>query len=247
MAVKKGLTHKHADHMSRIRNDEEPTGVDDDLPDANLFHIESVPKWSRMIAEFLSTTSLTQGIRMSRLKPNFLEAWNRFQLISGRLYHLMDDGILFLVLNLEEYPRILQDTHVSFTGQHRLRQGTITQILCSGYWWPTMNFHVATFVIKVCKSCQLHPLYSHATLYKVTPIRGWAKNIVACIVSGKDILLHIQKQLQADAKDYTLFGDHLYKKDIDGQLFLCVGDKEYIPILHQAHSGVGIPKHPSNW
>ena len=33
--------------------------------------------------------------------------------------------------------------------------------------------------------------------------------------------------------------DQLYKKGIDGQLLLCIGDAEYIPILHQAHLGVG--------
>ena len=55
----------------------------------------------------------------------------------------------------------------------------------------------------------------------------------------KNIPLHRQKQFLAEAKDYTMIGDQLYKKGVDGQLRLCVGEKEYIPILHQAHSGVG--------
>ena len=47
VAVKKGLAHSRADHMSRITNDEEPTGIDDDLLDATLFQIKSVPRWSK--------------------------------------------------------------------------------------------------------------------------------------------------------------------------------------------------------
>ena len=93
----------------------------------------------------------------------------------------MDDGILRLVPNPADYPNSVQEAHVSFTGQHRSKQGTISRILCNGYWWPTMQFHVAIFVAKVCKECQIHPLYSHATLYKATPIPGWAAKIVACI------------------------------------------------------------------
>ena len=242
MAVKKGLTHKRADHMSRITNGEKPIGVDDDLPDATLFQIESVPQWSHMIAEFLSTTIFNTRYNNVPSKVQFLEAYSRFQLISGRLYHLMNDGVMRLVPNPDEYPSIVKEAHVTYTDHHRSRQRTITQILCSGYWWPTMNFHVATFVTKVCQPCQLQPVYSHATLYKITAIPGWAKDIVECLKSGrvaKDVPMHRQKQLQADAKDYTLVGDQLYKKGIDGQLLLCAGDKEYIPILHQAHSGVG--------
>ena len=41
IAIKKGLTHKRADHMSRITNGKAPIGVDDDLPNATLFQIVS--------------------------------------------------------------------------------------------------------------------------------------------------------------------------------------------------------------
>ena len=242
VAVKKGLTHKRADHLSRITNGEEPTGVDDDLPDATLFQIESVPKWSKRIATFLSTSVITDVHQDVDTQTKFLEECSCFQLISGRLYHMLNDGVLRLVPNPDEYPRIVQEAHVSYTGQHRSRRATITHILCNGYWWPTINFHVATFVAKVCATCKRQPLYSHATLYTVNPIPGWAKDIVTCLQSGTasaNIPLHRQKQLLADALNYTMIGDQVYKKGIDGQLRLCVGEKEYIPILHQAHSGVG--------
>ena len=201
-----------------------------------------MPRWSKQIAEFLSTTQLDESLENLKSQVNFLEACSRFQLISGRLYYHMDGRILCLVPNPADYPTIVQETHVSFTGQHRSKQTSISRILCNGYWWPTMQFHVATFVAKVCKECQIHPLYLHAALYKATPILGWATKIVACIKSGKvekDIPLHRKRKIEIVSKDYTLVGDQLYKKGIDGQLLLCEGDAKYIPILHQAHSGVG--------
>ena len=49
VAVKKGSTHQRVDHLSRIMIGEEPTRVNDELPDASLFKIELVPKWSEQV------------------------------------------------------------------------------------------------------------------------------------------------------------------------------------------------------
>ena len=69
--------------MSRITNGEAPTRVDDDLPNATLFQIESVPRWSRIIAEFLSTTQFDRLHKNVESQANFLEACSHFQLIFG--------------------------------------------------------------------------------------------------------------------------------------------------------------------
>src|SRR5271156_6467063 len=55
VAVKKGIKHRRADHLSRITSGEAPTGVDDELPDATLFLIETAPRWSEPIIQVLST------------------------------------------------------------------------------------------------------------------------------------------------------------------------------------------------
>ena len=55
VVVKKGTTHQRADHLSRITNGEAPNGVDDDLPDAYLFNIEMVPRWSQKMIPFFIT------------------------------------------------------------------------------------------------------------------------------------------------------------------------------------------------
>ena len=46
VAVKLGHNHQRADHLSRITSGEQPTGVEDDLPDTALFKIETTPKWA---------------------------------------------------------------------------------------------------------------------------------------------------------------------------------------------------------
>ena len=65
--------------------------------------------------EFLSTAQFDGLCNDVQSQANFLEACNCFQLISGRLYHLMDDKILCLVPNREEHPSIVQEAHVSCT------------------------------------------------------------------------------------------------------------------------------------
>ncbi|MCO5549982.1 hypothetical protein L7F22_003459 [Adiantum nelumboides] len=44
IVVKKGSTHNRANHLSRLVHGEEPTEVEDDLPDAYLFNVEMVPR-----------------------------------------------------------------------------------------------------------------------------------------------------------------------------------------------------------
>ena len=80
--------------------------------DATLFQIESVPRWSKRIAEFLSTIHFDESHENLRSQVNFLEACS---CVLGRLYYLMDDGISRLVPTLADYPNIVQDAHESFT------------------------------------------------------------------------------------------------------------------------------------
>ena len=54
VVVKQGKTHLRADHLRRIIYGEKSTGFDDDLPDAYLFQLEMVPKWSENIVSLLT-------------------------------------------------------------------------------------------------------------------------------------------------------------------------------------------------
>lgn len=52
--VKKGSTHICADHLLRMIHGEPLVGVEDNLPNANLFNIEMVSKWSEQWVLLLS-------------------------------------------------------------------------------------------------------------------------------------------------------------------------------------------------
>ena len=54
VVVKKGKTHQRADHLSWLTNGEEPVGVEDDLPDAYLFNIDMVSRWSEELIPLLT-------------------------------------------------------------------------------------------------------------------------------------------------------------------------------------------------
>ena len=53
VVVKKGITHQRVDHLSRLINREAPMGVPYDLPNAYLFNVEMVQKWSTNIIPML--------------------------------------------------------------------------------------------------------------------------------------------------------------------------------------------------
>ena len=75
-----------ADHMSRIPNGEPPIGIDDDLADATLFLVDSIPQWSEHIVDVLAhglTNIQNLGTQKSR---QILKESADYQLIASQLY-----------------------------------------------------------------------------------------------------------------------------------------------------------------
>ena len=56
--VKKGTTHQRANHLSHLTIGEAPKGIEDDLPDAYLFNIEMIPKWSENLVPLMTIGQL---------------------------------------------------------------------------------------------------------------------------------------------------------------------------------------------
>ena len=105
VAVKKGSTHQRVDHLSRIMTGESPIGVDDDLLDATLFAIETVPRWARTIVTFLSMGSISSNKSDTM---DIIEDSAPYQhLIFGRLYRMGVDGVMRICLDPNEYEDIL--------------------------------------------------------------------------------------------------------------------------------------------
>ena len=138
VAVKKGSTHQRADHLSKITSGEEPIGANNELPDASLFRVEMVPKWSEQVIHLLTTGSLTDTGNYLQEKTEFLEACGRFQLFSGWLYYLGQDNIMRLVVCLDDYHSIMSDAHISSCGIHVAMEGAVKRVAWQGYWWPAL-------------------------------------------------------------------------------------------------------------
>ena len=213
VAVKKGSTHKRADHVSRIANGEAPIGVDDDIPDATLFKVEIVPRWSESIVQFLSTASFESQPETIQARAQFLHTCRNFKLISGRLYHLGSDQILRLVANPQDYRFLLQEAHVGISGHHFSKVGTIRRVLCEGHWWPTLHRDAVQFLAHNCKKCRAHPSFSHSTLYQMTQVPSWSDNLVKFLATrtiNKDLPLHRRRKLKLEARSYQMIKDNSF-------------------------------------
>ena len=58
IVVKQGKMHLRADHLSCMIHGEQPAGVKYDLPDAYLFSVEMVPRWSEDIVSLMTIGAL---------------------------------------------------------------------------------------------------------------------------------------------------------------------------------------------
>ena len=75
-----------------------------------------VPKWSEHLVHFLTTKDTMELGETCEKKADFMIACSNFQMIAGQLYHLCQDGILRLVVCLDDYPNLLNQAHVASNG-----------------------------------------------------------------------------------------------------------------------------------
>ena len=93
VVAKKGVTQQRADHLSRLIMGEGQQGIPDDLPDAYLFNVEMVPKWSKDIVPMLTIGSLRLNDSMET-NLTLIEQSTQFSMIAGRLYKQGQDNVL---------------------------------------------------------------------------------------------------------------------------------------------------------
>ena len=85
VVVKKGTTHQRADHLSRLTSGEEPKGIEDDLPDAYLFNIEMIPRWSEEMVPLLTIGQMDIPIPL-REKQAMIQKTASFVMLARRMY-----------------------------------------------------------------------------------------------------------------------------------------------------------------
>ena len=79
--------------MSRVESGEDPTGLDDDLPNAHLFRVEAIPSELAEIGQYLQEGKALDHYLEKKKKILTIKV-SPFTLISGNLYKLGLDDIL---------------------------------------------------------------------------------------------------------------------------------------------------------
>jgi hypothetical protein len=91
--VKPGRMNKGPDHLSRMEHGEEPTSLEDTLPDAQLLAIRKIDDHFAEIVQFLSTGMAPSEYTIPQKKQLVVHAAD-FSLIAGHLYKMGPDEIL---------------------------------------------------------------------------------------------------------------------------------------------------------
>ena len=85
-----------ANHLSRMIHGEKPTRIDDDLPNAYLFKVEMIPKWSKSLM-FLLTIGVLHN------QPAWVVGQSQlYALLVGQLYQDQRNKVLSLCIELED-------------------------------------------------------------------------------------------------------------------------------------------------
>ncbi|MCO5557895.1 hypothetical protein L7F22_011467 [Adiantum nelumboides] len=173
VVVKKEITHQRADHLSRLMHGEAPTGIDDDLPDAYLFNIDMVPRWSEEVIPLLTIGSL-----YLTKQPSIIGASKSLVMLASRLYKQGTDQILRLCIEVHEQDLYRNQSHVQTTSIHNGHA-----LMRVGVYWPKMQQSVHNY-IQSCLICTFQKPVEHATLFKVTVASKWSSYIVDYLTSG---------------------------------------------------------------
>ena len=102
-------------HLSRLESGEEPTDLENNLPDAQLFSIHIVDDYFAEIIKFLITGNALAKYSKKQRKQIVVKAVN-FTIIVGQLYKLGPDEILRWYVLTHERPLILQEAHDGIVG-----------------------------------------------------------------------------------------------------------------------------------
>ena len=132
--VKPGRLNSGPDHLSWIETGEEPTNIEDGLPQVQLFKVSMVDDQYEKIIQFLSTGKAPDDFTTSQKKQLVVCAVD-FQLIVGLLYKMGPDEILRRYVLPHEQEMILAESHDGVAGGHYGGNTTSRKLLRTGLWW----------------------------------------------------------------------------------------------------------------
>ena len=139
------------DHLSRLESGEEPTKLDEGLPDAQLFSIQMVDDYFQDIVQYLATGLVPLEMTTQQKKQLVVRAAD-FTLIAGQMYKMGLDEILRRCVLEHEKPLILAEAHSGAAGGHYAGKSTAQKILAAGLWWPTLHKDAREYC-HICDIC----------------------------------------------------------------------------------------------
>ncbi|KAG7552337.1 Integrase catalytic core [Arabidopsis thaliana x Arabidopsis arenosa] len=141
---KKGIENGVADHLSRMRIEDE-VPIDDSMPEEQLMVFRQLNESSQTLKSLVQVCAMEDKLPWYADYVNYLD--------EPYLYTLCKDKIYRRCVSEDEAEGILLHCHGSAYGGHFATFKTISKILQAGFWWPTM-FKDAQQFISRCDSCQ---------------------------------------------------------------------------------------------
>ena len=144
-------------------------GVLDDFPDAYLFNVEMVPKWSKDIVPMLTVGNL-QLSTSKETSLSYIEQSQHHAMVAGRLYQKEDgDPIMRLCIDTEVTVPYLECAHVAIGNMHLPPKQTLKRIQRMGVYWPTVYRDVHKHIREcTCQTDKIQALMNAITLYKLS-------------------------------------------------------------------------------
>ncbi|KAG7585655.1 Ribonuclease H-like superfamily [Arabidopsis thaliana x Arabidopsis arenosa] len=167
---KKGIENGVADHLSRMRIEDE-IPIDDSMPEEQLLAIkcydvgytknefdealaveeEKFP-WYADFVNYLICGEIPKSLDAYQ-KKKFFRDINHYYWDEPYLYKKGADGLFRRCIAEEEVQGVLEHCHGSAIGGHLATFKTVQKILQAGLWWPSMFKDAHGFIAK-CDPCQ---------------------------------------------------------------------------------------------
>jgi hypothetical protein len=144
--------NKGPDHLSRLEHGEEPTSLEDTLPDAQWLTIRNIDDHFAEIVHFPSTRMDPSEYTIPQNKQLVVRA-TYFSLVAGQLYKMGLDEILRRCVMEIERPVILIEADEGIAKGHYAGKATAQKVLRDGLWWPTLHRDAKEYA-RACDVCQ---------------------------------------------------------------------------------------------
>ncbi|KAG7578694.1 Reverse transcriptase domain [Arabidopsis thaliana x Arabidopsis arenosa] len=167
---KKGIENGVADHLSRMRIEDE-IPIDDSMPEEQLLAIKSYEivynkkeievacavkeeelPWYADLVNYLICGEIPKYLDAYQ-KKKFFRDINHYYWDEPYLYKKGTDGLFRRCIAEEEVQGVLEHCHGSAYGGHFATFKTVQKVLQAGLWWPSMFKDAHGFIAK-CDPCQ---------------------------------------------------------------------------------------------